>query len=69
MGAAFQLTRDAGFSIPAAVSTISRNPAQAMGLTDRGDIREGLRADLVQVHMADQQPVIRAVWRRGVRVI
>jgi alpha-D-ribose 1-methylphosphonate 5-triphosphate diphosphatase PhnM len=24
---------------------------------------------LVQVHMADQQPVIRAVWRRGVRVI
>jgi alpha-D-ribose 1-methylphosphonate 5-triphosphate diphosphatase len=40
-----------------------------MGLTDRGDIREGLRADLVQVHMADQQPVIRAVWRRGVRVI
>jgi alpha-D-ribose 1-methylphosphonate 5-triphosphate diphosphatase len=69
MVAAFQLTRDAGFSIPAAVATISRNPAQSMGLMDRGDIRQGLRADLVQVHMADDQPIVRAVWRRGVRVI
>lgn len=69
MGAAFQLTRDAGFSIPAAIATISRNPARALGLLDRGEIRAGLRADLVQVRLADNQPVVRAVWRGGVRVI
>jgi alpha-D-ribose 1-methylphosphonate 5-triphosphate diphosphatase len=69
IGAAFQLTRDAGFSIHDAVATISRNPARAMGLSDRGEIRQGLRADLVQVRMADDHPVVRAVWRGGIRVI
>jgi alpha-D-ribose 1-methylphosphonate 5-triphosphate diphosphatase len=40
-----------------------------MGLSDRGEIRQGLRADLVQVRMADDHPVVRAVWRGGIRVI
>ncbi len=69
MGAAFQLTRDANFSIPEAVATISRKPARALGLTDRGEIGTGLRADLVRVHMVGSQPVVRSVWRAGVRVI
>jgi alpha-D-ribose 1-methylphosphonate 5-triphosphate diphosphatase len=69
LGAAMRLTRDAGFSLPAAVSTITRNPAQALGLDDRGEIRVGLRADLVRVRMCNDQPVVRAVWRDGERVI
>jgi alpha-D-ribose 1-methylphosphonate 5-triphosphate diphosphatase len=69
MGAAFQLTRDASFSIPAAIATISRNPARALGLNDRGEIKSGLRADLVRVRVVDDQPIVRAVWRSGERVI
>jgi alpha-D-ribose 1-methylphosphonate 5-triphosphate diphosphatase len=69
MGAAFQLTRDAGFSIPAAIATISRNPARVLGLNDRGEIKSGLRADLVRVRVVDDQPIVRAVWRCGERVI
>lgn len=69
MGAALRLTQEAGFSLPQAVATISRNPAQALGLEDRGEIRLGLRADLVRVRLCDAQPVVRAVWRGGERVI
>jgi len=67
--AAFRLTKDAGFSIPQALATVSLNPARAAGLTDRGEIAPGLRADLVQVRMVGEQPVVRAVWREGRRVV
>ncbi len=70
MLAAFKLVGDAGFSVPQAIATVSRNPARALGLADRGEIAPGLRADLVQVHMLNgKQPVVRAVWREGRRVI
>jgi alpha-D-ribose 1-methylphosphonate 5-triphosphate diphosphatase len=70
MLAAFKLVDDAGYSIPQAVSTISLNPARALGLQDRGEIAPGLRADLVQVRLVDgKQPVVRAVWREGRRVV
>ena len=67
--AAFRLTADAGFSIPQALATVSLNPARAAGLTDRGEIAPGLRADLVQVRLIGDQPVVRAVWREGRRVV
>lgn len=67
--AAFRLTLDAGFSIARAVATVSLNPAHAAGLIDRGEIAPGLRADLVQVRMIGDQPVVRAVWREGRRVV
>jgi alpha-D-ribose 1-methylphosphonate 5-triphosphate diphosphatase len=67
--AAFRLVPDAGFSIAQAVATVSLNPARAAGLIDRGEIAPGLRADLVQVRMMGEQPVVRAVWREGVRVV
>ena len=68
--AAFRLVAEAGFSIPQAVNTVSRNPARAVGLEDRGEIAPGLRADLVQVRLVDgKQPVVRAVWREGRRVV
>lgn len=65
--AAFRLTTE-GFSVPRAVATVSRNPAHAARLGDRGEIAPGLRADLVQVRMVGDQPVVRAVWRGGARV-
>ena len=38
-----------GASIVDAFKVASYNPAKAVGLTDRGEIREGLRADLIFV--------------------
>jgi alpha-D-ribose 1-methylphosphonate 5-triphosphate diphosphatase len=70
MLAAFRLVSDAGFTVPQAVATVSLNPARALGLGDRGEIAPGLRADLVQVRLVDGvQPVVRAVWREGRRVV
>ena len=56
-------------SLPQAVAVVSRNPARAVGLTDRGEIAAGKRADLVWVHDAAGLPVVRNVWRQGRRVI
>lgn len=68
MMAAFRLTRDADFSVPQALAAVSRNPARAVGLADRGEIAIGLRADLARVKWTKEGPVVRAVWREGRRV-
>jgi len=69
MLAAFRLVAQAGFRVPQAVATVSRNPARALGLHDRGEIAPGRRADLVQVRLVGEQPVVRAVWREGRRIV
>lgn len=69
--AAFLLAAE-GQSVPEAIATVSSNPAQFIGLKDRGSIAIGLRADLVQVaHYPeqDQAPIVRALWREGRRVM
>lgn len=52
-----------------AVATVSRNPARAVGLDDRGEIAPGQRADLVRVRYRDHAPVVLTVWRQGRRVV
>ena len=54
--------------LPAALATVSINPARAAGLEDRGEIAIGKRADLVRVSMVGELPVVRGVWRQGKRV-
>jgi alpha-D-ribose 1-methylphosphonate 5-triphosphate diphosphatase len=66
--AAFVLHGRAGIALPDAVATVTRRPAAMVGLDDRGAIVPGLRADLVRVRVVDDLPVVRAVWRGGVRV-
>ncbi len=67
--AAFALADPAqNCSLPQAVSMVSRAPAIAAGLADRGEIRIGLRADLVHVRTQGALPVIQHVWRQGKRV-
>jgi len=65
---AFQLVQQAGWPLYQAIATVSRKPALALGLHDRGAIDQGLRADLARVRLVDQQPAVRAVWCGGVRV-
>lgn len=57
-----------GIDLPAAVAMVSRTPARAAGLDDRGEIAEGRRADLLRVHPSPHHPVIRGVWRASRRI-
>ncbi|TRL36342.1 alpha-D-ribose 1-methylphosphonate 5-triphosphate diphosphatase [Rhizobium straminoryzae] len=57
-----------GLSLPQAIAMVSATPAKTVGLTDRGRIAPGLRADLVRVHRQEGVPVSRSVWRAGRRV-
>jgi alpha-D-ribose 1-methylphosphonate 5-triphosphate diphosphatase len=54
--------------LAAAIRTVTKTPAEAVGLTDRGEIAVGKRADLVRVYNGAAVPVARAVWRAGERV-
>ncbi len=66
--AAFRCVESARISLPRAIAAISDRPARMVGLTDRGRIAPGLRADLVRVRVHDGLPVVREVWRGGERV-
>ncbi|MBB4303605.1 alpha-D-ribose 1-methylphosphonate 5-triphosphate diphosphatase [Rhodobium orientis] len=68
--AAFMLPeRVAAIDLPTAIRTVTETPAAAAGLTDRGAIRPGLRADLVRVRAKPGQvPVVKGVWLKGKRV-
>ncbi|MBE7638636.1 alpha-D-ribose 1-methylphosphonate 5-triphosphate diphosphatase [Sneathiella sp. P13V-1] len=57
-----------GYDLPRAIRLVSKNPAESVGLTDRGEISIGKRADLIHVHHSPHHPVIRGVWREGMRV-
>src|SRR5689334_3230397 len=54
--------------LAAAVRTVTKTPAEAVGLNDRGEVAVGKRADLIRVHIARDIPVVRSVWREGNRV-
>jgi alpha-D-ribose 1-methylphosphonate 5-triphosphate diphosphatase len=66
--AAWRLRDEAGFSLPEAVAVVTRAPARACGLDDRGEIAVGLKADLVRVIEIDGMPAVREVYRDGGRV-
>ncbi|TVM29595.1 phosphonate metabolism protein PhnM, partial [Oceanidesulfovibrio marinus] len=40
-----------------------------LGLNDRGELAVGKRADLWQVRIFQEVPVVSGVWREGRRVI
>ena len=67
--AALQLPqRVPAIDLASAVRTVTKTPAEAVGLNDRGEIVPGKRADLIRVHVARDVPVVRSVWREGRRV-
>lgn len=67
--AVFQLSDQVEtISLPQALSLVSEKPARTVGLDDRGLIEIGRRGDLVRVQRDSEVPVVRAVWRQGLRV-
>ena len=66
---AFQLAGSPGIGgLPGAIRLVTQNPADALGLGDRGLIAVGKRADLIRVTGSAFAPVVRTVWRAGERV-
>ncbi len=54
--------------LAAAVRTVTKTPAAAVGLHDRGEVATGKRADVIRVHPFGNTAVVRSVWRTGRRV-
>ena len=66
--AAFMLTQEhIGYTLPQAIRTVSKNPAESVHLHDRGEIAIGKIADLVQVKHT-VLPMVQQVWKQGKRV-
>lgn len=77
--AVFLLASEGVLALHEGAKLVASNPAKAVGLDDRGVIEGGRRADLVRVRAHDlpaskkrpsghRVPVVREVWRRGMRV-
>jgi len=68
--AAFLLPERAdNVTLPQSMAMVTKRPAAAANLADRGEIALGKRADLVRVRRRpDDVPVVRGVWRQGNRV-
>ncbi|WP_151447118.1 alpha-D-ribose 1-methylphosphonate 5-triphosphate diphosphatase [Lacisediminimonas profundi] len=56
----------AGIQLHEAVALVTRNPASAAGLADRGEIAVGKRADLIAVKELGGLPQVERVWVHGV---
>lgn len=64
---AFLLRDHLGWALPKAINTVTRNPAHAIQLDDRGEIAAGLRADFIRVKEVGGMPIVRGSWCRGER--
>ncbi|MDR1546314.1 MAG: alpha-D-ribose 1-methylphosphonate 5-triphosphate diphosphatase [Deltaproteobacteria bacterium] len=68
LSGAYMLHRDCGWTLREAFRTVTETPARLAGLSDRGRLAPGLRADLVRAAVVDGRPVIKSVWVEGQRV-
>jgi alpha-D-ribose 1-methylphosphonate 5-triphosphate diphosphatase len=64
---AFLLHNKVGWALPKAINTVTRNPAHAIGLRDRGEVASGKRADLVRVRQIGGMPIVMGTLSRGLR--
>lgn len=65
--AAFKLFEESGLDLQTAWALISKTPAQAANLLDRGELKTGLRADIVIVDIETKR--VKAVFVGGKRVL
>ncbi len=66
---AFLLHQKLGLPLHEAIAKVTGNLADVLGLDDRGELAAGKRADLVQVRVFQDVPVVRGVWRQGRRLL
>lgn len=65
IAALYRLMEDTELDQAAATRLVTLNPARAAGLTDRGEIKPGLRADLLAVSRRGSLPQVEQVWVVG----
>lgn len=63
LAGALTLARRGLTTLPSAIGLVTAGPAKSAGLTDRGSLAAGLRADLALVDDSGHWPVVRAVFR------
>jgi alpha-D-ribose 1-methylphosphonate 5-triphosphate diphosphatase len=63
--AAYLIAADTGCDWAAAAALVTEGPARLAGLTDRGRLEVGCRADLVAVECVAGHPVVRQTWVAG----
>ncbi len=68
VAAAFRLADSGALPLPEAMRLVSANPAEAAGLTDRGAIALGRRADLAAVAHPGEWPAVTRCWVAGTEV-
>jgi alpha-D-ribose 1-methylphosphonate 5-triphosphate diphosphatase len=66
---AFHLSCTVNLPLTETIAMVSATPAKMTGLTDRGEISTGKKADLLQVRLIDSIPVIRRAWRAGQQIV
>lgn len=64
---AVELGRKTG-DLAKGIALVTRGPADAAGLKDRGRLQEGARADLIRFRQVDAVPILRETWVQGQRV-
>lgn len=67
--AALKAQELAGLDLAQAVALVTLNPARAAGLNDRGEIKIGLRADLIAVQTVNGLSLPTQVWVAGKSVL
>lgn len=65
IAAAFAAARQAALPLPDALALVTANPADACGLTDRGRLVPGARADVIAVGSVAGHPVVTHTWSAG----
>lgn len=66
--AAFHLADTLRVPLNETVAMVSAVIADTIGLSDRGELKEGKKGDMLQVTLVDKLPVVKKVWKRGVQV-
>ena len=54
--------------LPRGMATVTTRPAKSVGLSDRGRLAKGQRADLIRFALLDGTPVLHETWSAGQRV-
>ena len=66
MQAPFKLSKNKILDFGSSWRMVSKAPAEAAGLTDRGEIIEGKRADLILIEKVDiEEPKLKATFVNG----
>ena len=74
LAAVMRLVNEGVYSLPQALATVTHNPAKATGLGDRGELKVGMRADLMHAHFVNistqkVHAVVKSAWSFGKRII